>query len=400
MTLASRVRDRLLGRPEEASTEALARGLRLGSPAHRCRCARALGLDPRAPREPLLAALADAVPGVRRAAAWSLGRLGGGGALAEILLSSARAERRDEPRLFLAVAAARLGAPPELCWAALEQAAARQVQTCYGPRAVAGLAGAGRAAVASRWRTLLDPLGPESEPGAFRPVEPDLLRARLGEALRRDPEDRELLELLAAQQDPRDLPTLEAALAGAGRRASHLLLGAVGEGDPRALARWQEALRDTDVDPGAGFARRARAARALGRLGLPEAVPALRRALTDEALDHEGRPGAGLGVQLPVRDALLAALGECGDASTAGILASYLGNVHGSAQGGFHLLAMDGLVKIGVVEPVLAALEGPEIAAANALGVLAAMGRRELVEACSDGRPLVRAVRKRALGAA
>ena len=55
----------------------------------------------------------------------------------------------------------------------------------------------------------------------------------------------------------------------------------------------------TDVDPGRGFTQRRLAPTALGRLGLRDATPVLLRALENEALDYEGRPGAGMGVQYP-----------------------------------------------------------------------------------------------------
>ncbi len=335
--------------------------------------------------------------GFKRAAAWALGRQGPLRVEPARLIAAARAEPRDEPMLAMVVAAARLGGAPREGWEILASAAGRTMETCYGPRAVAGLSGAGRGALAQRWVQQLHPGASTDNPGAVAPEPPELIRARLWQGLQSAPDQVELFEDLAAQQDPRDLDRLTPLVLGAGRRASHILGAALGEGDPRGLPRWTDMLRAVDVDPGAGFIRRARAARALGRLGLPEAAPLLVRALEDEALDHEGRPGAGLGVQLPVRDTLLAALGECGDARAAAVLARYLGHVHGSAQGGFHLQAMDALRKIGAVEPVLAQLEGPEIAAANALGVLAAMGRRDLVERVTDPRGQVQEVRRRAL---
>jgi hypothetical protein len=118
------------------------------------------------------------------------------------------------------------------------------------------------------------------------------------------------------------------------------------------------------------------------------------RALDDEAHDWEGRPGAGLGVQFPVRTNLLWALGEIGDASAIPTLLPYLGDVSGSALGGFFLPAMDALWKIG--SPAIPALtaflaRAPEVAAANAVGVLGALGvdtRRHR----DDPRGAVRAV--------
>ena len=63
---------------------------------------------------------------------------------------------------------------------------------------------------------------------------------------------------------------------------------------------------------------------ALGQLGLPEAAPWLRAALQAERLDHEGRPGAGMGVQFPVRAPLLLALGMLQDVDAVHVLVDHL----------------------------------------------------------------------------
>ena len=344
----------------------------------------------------LLAALGDPAPGVRRAAAVALSEGDPDLALGEALLEAARAERCDEPRLSMAVAAARRGAPVAQAWRALEAASERTLLTCYGPRSVSLALGGGAGELRRRWIGALSPGQPAGAPGpepSAAPVEPLApCRARARARLDADPEDRARAEELAALQDPVDLDRLTGMRQGAGRRASLSAVVALGlHGDPRALRELIGVLRAIDVDPGAGFAGRARAATALGRLGLPEAADALMAALVDEALDHEGRPGAGLGVQIPVRGALLSALGECGEPRAAPILATYLANTHGSALGGFHLPAMDALWKLGDPAPLRALLSGPEIAAANAVGVLAALGdRAALVGLRDDPRPLVR----------
>ncbi len=137
------------------------------------------------------------------------------------------------------------------------------------------------------------------------------------------------------------------------------------------------ALRATDVDPGRGFTQRRLAATAIGRIGLRRATPVLLRALSDEALDFEGRPGAGMGIQYPVRTNLLWALGEIADPAAIPTLIGYLGNTSGSAFGGFYLAAMDALWKFGAhAAPALheAVRSAPDTAAAHALGVLVALG--------------------------
>ena len=366
--------DRVLGAPEGALLEVRLRALRWGGPSTRCRAARSLEGEVGA-LDPLLGALADPAPGVRRAAAWSLSATGSDARLAMALLVAAKRERCDEPRLAMAVAAARCGAPVTEAWALVEAGAERTLQTCYGPRSVGLALGGGSGELRRRWVGALCPGHPGQDPRET-PVEP-LAAAR----------ERARALLAAEPDDARDLELLSGLQRGAGRRASLAAVVALGlHGDPRALPALRGVLRAVDVDPGAGFAGRFRAATALGRLGLPEAAAALVEALEDEAMDHEGRPGAGLGVQIPVRSALLSALGECGEPEIAPVLATYLANTHGSALGGFHLPAMDAL------------LSGPEIAAANALGVLVALGDREAALAHrEDRRPLVAEVAARAL---
>lgn len=184
--------------------------------------------------------------------------------------------------------------------------------------------------------------------------------------------------LLALDQPVDAFPVLKERLRTAGRREQHVIFNALGVGgDPRALPLLRDALRATDVDPGRGFTQRRLAATAIGRIGLREATPVLLRGLKDEALDFEGRPGAGMGIQYPVRTNLLWALGEVADPAAIPTLISYLGNTSGSAFGGFYLAAMDALWKLGeVAVPALQAVlrGGPDTDAAHALGVLVALG--------------------------
>jgi len=112
--------------------------------------------------------------------------------------------------------------------------------------------------------------------------------------------------------------------------------------------------------------------------------------MEDEALEYEGRPGAGLGIQIPVRSALLYALGEAGSEAHRELLLTYLGNTSGSVLGGFYLPAMDALIKLGSARDLERLLRGPELVAANALGVLGAVGRRDLLRsALNDPRERV-----------
>ncbi|MSQ03671.1 MAG: hypothetical protein EXR71_17595 [Myxococcales bacterium] len=180
---------------------------------------------------------------------------------------------------------------------------------------------------------------------------------------------------LAALHHPDDFGVLLSARASAGRRGDHLLLEALGlHGDPRALVVLKDALHARDVDPGRGFMQRRLAADGLGRLGLAAAVPLLRRALAAERADFEGRPGAGLGIQYPVRANLVWALGELGSADALDDLVACLGDTSGTAFGGLYLPAMDALVRMGALaQGPLRRCEaaGIEPAATHARGVLA-----------------------------
>ncbi len=384
--------DRLLPVPEQADRAGLDRILRRGSPGMRIRALRHAGAsqDPPPPAT-VLALLDDPVPGLRRAAAWVIGWQRWTDGL-DRLWEAARRERMDQVRATMATAAVRCGATPARAWSLLEESAGRRVASFYGPRSTAEASGNGLDTTTRRWLRTLDPDAEQADqPGAVVPKDErrliDDLRARLD----RDPEDRDALHALAVQQHPADLERFVERRGAAGRRESHAICEALGEhGDPRATPTLVGVLRAMDVDPGHGFAGRRTSAIALGRIGDPSVGPVLERALTDEALDHEGRPGAGLGIQFPVRSVILAAIGEAGCLDRADLLVGYLANTHGSALGGFYLPAMDALWKLGRVEPLQPVLDGPELPAANAVGLLAAMGELDAVRArLTDPRPRV-----------
>ena len=185
------------------------------------------------------------------------------------------------------------------------------------------------------------------------------------------------IEALSMHRQPQDYSRLTDLFTSAGKRGQNSLLLAMGRlGDPRALPMLQDNLARMDVDPGRGFAWRRLSALAIGRIGDPSAAPSLQRALEVEALEHEGRPGAGLGIQFPVRAVMLWALGELQDPESAEVLAGYLDHTSGSALGGFHLPAMGALYKLGAAaRPVLerVAALGSEQAQGHARGVLEAL---------------------------
>jgi HEAT repeat protein len=382
---------RLLGVPEGAEPAQITRILRRGTPGLRIRAVRELGVRQDREALPLLVSLlTDPVPGVRRSAAWALA-VGGAAEHRVLLGEAARRERCDEVRLMMAAAAVRCGEPVAAGWAILEAAAQREVATFYGLRRTADAIGAGTGHCAQRWGLLLDPDGDHRQPDTLTPQPMERLREVALSGLRRDPESRTLLKRLGALQHPHDLPILLSDHTG--RRTRHVAVEAIGmHGDPRSIPVLVATLRAIP-DPGQGFASRRVASEALGRLGCPEVGRVLERALEQEALEFEGRPGAGLGVQFPVRSVLLVALGESGAVERSALLAGYLSNTHGSALGGFYLPAMDALWKLGDPSAPAALLRSDEdLVVANAIGVLGALGEVQRVRTfLSDPRPRVAA---------
>lgn len=305
------------------------------------------GLSGRDGQEVLLATKALAVRrGGAVLRAW-LGVVALGGAPAPAAWLDGLPARADEDRLLLALALARGGAPGP-ARAALAAHEARRLHTAFGPRSPA--------------QALLR-----------RPLV-ERFDAALA-ASERDPVERR-----AVLRRPADLAPLRAERSVAGRRGDHRLLVALADhGDPRALGDFRAALQARDVDPGRGFTQRRLAADGLGALGLRAGVPLLASALRDERADFEGRPGAGCGIQYPVRANLLYALGEVGHASAVPHLVPYLADATGSAFGGFYLPAMDALVRIGPVAETALRRALPSMtptAAENARGVLAALGAK------------------------
>ena len=361
----------------------LVRVLRRGRDARRVAAARALAeLDEPPAAQALRDVLADRVPGVRRAAARGLGRWGHGDDASR--LSDALAlEVCTTVAVDLAAAWVRCGGRPDLAGARLQERVGRRLRTARGPREPDAASALGARTAFREWWLVLAPDAPARDAAAVPtlPLQPrsDLLEA-LRRAVDREPdsaEGRQAVEALGAQGHPGDLGRLVRLRQQGGRRTDHAALSALGRlGDPAAVDALLGALVEMDVDPGRAFAHRRIAAVALGRLGLPSVAPRLHRALRREALEHEGRPGAGLGIQYPVRANLLWALGELQAPRSIKVLVPYLGDASGSALGGFHLPAMGALVKLGagVVEPMRSVAEGGAgDAALNAVGVLEAL---------------------------
>ncbi len=380
------LRDRLLGPPERAGHHQLGRILRRGSPSLRIRAARAIATS--ADPGPLADLLQDPVPGVRRAAARGVGWRGARADL-QATLDALAAERTDTVRAALAAAAVRCGADLDDIEQRVHSAAERRLGTWYGPRCPGRVTGSGGAeATAAMWLEL-------GRHSAGAPRTRDELLARWRQVAD-DPhaaDARRDLARIATHAGDELRGWLDDHWSALGRYGEHAFIEALGwHGDPRHTSRLVALLRAMDTDPGRAFHHRHLAATALGRLGDPSTSGELLAALEREALEFEGRPGAGLGIQFPVRNTLLWALGEVGDPAAAPVLTRYLENTSGSATGGFHLPAMAALVKLGEpavhhVEPMLA---GSEVLAANAAGVLGGIGGAAGARARRDPRPRVR----------
>lgn len=332
-------REHLLGPPERLEPAGLLRVLRRGDAGLRIRAARVLPQALHADHAGRL--LADPTPGVRRAFARAyVGPVGP-------LQTALRAERCVSVAAELRRALERLGHPAE-------PAPDLRLLTHGGPRSP---------------ETAIDGL-PRIPLTVPRPGQLTALRDTLG----RDPEQPSALLDLGQLGAPQDHDLLQRLRPALGKRSENAWLLALGLlGDPRARGLLERQLTRMDVDPGRGFALRRLSALALGRIGDPSAADALVRALEIEALEHEGRPGAGLGVQYPVRAVLLWALGEVGARAHAPTLLSYLGASQVGTMGGLHVAAMGALYKLGAAaEPGLRQVaQGQGPAAENARGTLA-----------------------------
>ena len=294
----------------------------------------------------MLGALVAQVPAARRVGSLGLGRLGREEDRS-LLWDRLQEERVDAVRLALAVAWVRCGGNKE---EALE---------CLSQRGAPGLSEKPRL-WAYEARGVL-----ESNPSDLR------------ERLDRDPGGgREVLLQLCAHQWPEDVERIHRVRQAAGRRGEHACLEATGRlGCPSGRSILVDGLDEMHVDPGRGIAHRRASADALGRLGLPEAFRPLKRALLAEEAAL-GSPGAGMGVQYPVRDTVLRAIGELQDRRAIPLFLSWLGAEAESPMGGLHLPAMEGLWKLGeravpALEDVASRESGP--AARNAQAVLSAI---------------------------
>jgi hypothetical protein len=160
------------------------------------------------------------------------------------------------------------------------------------------------------------------------------------------------------------------------------------EGDPRQIQSVLRALSSIETAPGVGFALRRVAATALGRFGSQQVSRHLIRALKREEFEHEGRPGAGMGIQYPVRIDIIHTIGELQCHAAVPALLRLLNEQQSSPKGGLHLPAMDALSKIlqnksksselkrSLDLVVSLARGGTDIEALNAVGVLIAANQR------------------------
>jgi hypothetical protein len=284
------------------------------------------------------------------------------------LLRALPTARAECDRLLDALARVRAGEARDELRRGLAAFDARVLRTAYGDRSPA--AAIAHATTVARFDVLA---GDTTVDGAAMASS---LRERSAEA--GGGKGAATLLRLAALRDPADHDFFLMLRKTAGRRGDHAVLAALGtHGDPRGLRVLRDALGARDVDPGRGFTPRRPAADGIGDLGLAAGVGLLVAAVADERADFEGRPGAGLGIQYPVRANLLRALGEIGGPAGVPTLLAALSDTSGSAFGGFYLPAMDALVRLGpVAVPALRRWmrTADEEGLANAVGVLAAIG--------------------------
>jgi HEAT repeat protein len=286
--------------------------------------------------------------GIRRAAARGLGVMGQGQAVDKRL----RTEPCTSVKLELAKSWIASGGEVQLAHNALKKHAERSFVTHLGERQPALI-------VSQEYPVLLRTLTASLKTPQLEVSDP--IKNPVAIAHQGRPEDRQFL----LQQ-----------LQTGGRRKEHRSIALLGfHGDPRNLKHLYGLLSEMSVDPGRGFAHRRTAATALGRMGLKEATRALLQALRREPADHEGRPGAGMGIQFPVRTNIIWALGEIQTEHAIPALIDLLDDDAGSPLGGFYCVAMDALLKIGpkAEAPLKKAALGHGKKAINAQGVLNAL---------------------------
>lgn len=367
--------DRVLPAPARTDRAGLWRGVRSGSERHAATCLRWLGvIGVAADVAPLLERARDPAAAIRRGAFAALAGIGArepGASIGDSLRAACLSDPTDEG--FVAAASAR-AAHGESHDAILADARDRDSQRLAVPGGARDArAAAGAPPVVERVEIALG-----AQRGGAAAAHRAALAARAGDRAAVALPRRALAEL-GSLRDPRDALALAALLPLAGRREEHVVLEALGLcGEPAHARALEAALRSTDVDPGRGFQHRRLAAMGLGRVGLRSSGAALVAAAEVERRDYEGRPGAGLGIQFPVRAAIAWALGEIGDASGTRPLVAMLGDTHGTALGGLQLPAMDALRKIGArAAPALerASRGSDPGAAANARVVLAEIAR-------------------------
>lgn len=279
------------------------------------------------------------LPGVRRAAARGLGWSRTAAAL-PLLRERLQLEAVDTVRIAVGGALLRLGEALELIEEEVLNGPATNIWTVYGVKH------ANRAIAHHEGHTLRQLEQEGANTGAnSRDGDKSALSSWLEDALLTGKLDE--LEAWASLGTPEFIQRVEQSQQ-AGRRAQHRLLSLRGiHGCPSHSKILRGALESLSDDPGLGFARRRLAATSLGLLGNPDDLATLIAAADREARDFEGRPGSGLGIQFPVRNNLIWAMGEIANPAAAPYLAELLDDIDGTATGGLYLPAMSALTKLG-----------------------------------------------------
>ena len=324
------IRQRLRGPIHTWKTSVLIRELRKTKPDFQCAILRELAERKDGSAKTIfLEYLHSTEPGVRRSAARGLGLLQSPEGIEEQLAR----ERCTSVLLTLAASWVQAGQNPSIAQHHLRRHGERTIAGLEGERAPGALVGLGA-------QELIRQLGW---------LDADLDTARHALETNNHTTDLALaIQSVAGWGLASDFELLMRKTKTSGRRAEHAAIAALGlHGDPRSIRSLSDFLFEMSVDPGRGFAHRRKAAFALGQIGLQSAGPSLLRALRMERIDHEGRPGAGLGIQFPVRTTIVWALGETQEKRAIPKLIELLSEDSGSALGGLYLSAMDALIKIG-----------------------------------------------------